>query len=231
MLKRYKDPKQELIEKEACPRCKREHVMKESPRSGDYFCSKCGYVSPFPYIDETSEFRNFAVDHGVKDKSRACNAGDDIVEVLGTGIAYDGSSKAKEMSRYMQRVASQQDPQVAKLKKHVHKIKNLGGLLQLSKVVIEAACKIFKEALDMHLADNQKSEPFDAACIYYACLSQKVPKTMKEIALASENLTKKEINKAADIVKNVPSLEKVYSNWADSVQQFCRQLNLPSDIQ
>ena len=87
----------DLIRKEKCPRCCKEHVMKESPQKGEYYCSNWGYVSDFPYIDNTLEHRQFEIQHGVKNDNRAMNVGDD--GSLFTCLKLDGSLESKKMMK------------------------------------------------------------------------------------------------------------------------------------
>ncbi|KAK8891462.1 hypothetical protein M9Y10_028671 [Tritrichomonas musculus] len=218
----------DLIQKEKCPNCGREHVIKESPRTGEYYCSNCGYVSDFPYIDETSEYRQFAIDHGVKDKSRSSNAGDEMVEELFTGIEYDGSAKSKKMARINQRI--QQDPKKAKLKHHVRSIRNLCGQLQLSKAISDRACELYKEAFDADLVKKKRGEALNVACIFYACQAEGYPKTMKEILAFTDNLSKREMDKEMETIKHLKSLENVQNYWENLLKRYCHALNLSKDV-
>ncbi|OHS98346.1 hypothetical protein TRFO_08929 [Tritrichomonas foetus] len=226
---RLPDQYRDLIEKEQCPFCGREHVIKESPRTGEYYCSNCGYVSDFPYIDETSEYRQFAMEHGVKDKSRSSNAGDEMVDELATGIEYDGSPQAKRMARLNQRI--QADPSITKLKIHVRNIRNLCGNLQLSRSISDRACKLFKEALDLGHTKNKKGEALNAACVYYACEDKGSPKNMSEILRFTDNLTKREMEKEMNTIKLLPSLENLEQKFEESMKRFCPSLGLGQDIQ
>ena len=218
----------DLIQKEKCPLCGKEHVIKESPRTGEYYCSNCGYVSDFPYIDETSEYRQFAMEHGVKDKSRSSNAGDDMVEELFTGIAYDGSSKSKRMARINQRI--QQDNSKTKLKHHVRRIRHLCGQLQLSKAISDRACELYKEAFDEDLVKKKKGEALNAACIYHACQAMGYPKTMNEILQFTENLSKAEMDKEMDTIKGLKSLENVQNYWENMLKRYCHSLDLSKEV-
>ena len=226
---RVRDIRRELIEKEKCPCWGLEHVIKENPRKGEYFCSKCGFVSDFPYIDETSEYRQFAMEHGVKDKSRSSGGGDEMVEELGTGVYYDGTAKSKKLAKLNQRL--QADPTINKLKKHVRNIKNICGNLLLSKTVSDRACKIFKEADEKGMTRQKKAEAVDAACIYYACQDKNTPKTMNEILQFTNNVSQHEMDNLMNEIKTLPSLESVGHHWENLVEKYAKALGLSKEFQ
>ena len=212
-----------------CPRC-RKQAMRDNSSTGEYFCSNCGFVSPHPFIDETSEYRQFALEHGVKNKSRTEFVGDDMVEDLGTGIQYDGSAKAKRRSLMNKRVTN--DPQQAKLRKHVKGIRAMAGLLGVEKQVADSACKLYKEALDQKVTGTKKGKAIDAACLYRACYIKRVPRGMASFEhIIGDRVTARELQAAIDVVNGLPSLIGVVEEWEYLVKRYIVELKLPAYIE
>jgi transcription initiation factor TFIIB len=67
--------------------------------------------------------------------------------------------------------------------------------LSLSEMVIERAALIYRRALDKSLIRGRSISSIAAASLYAACRDREVPRTLKDIAVAS-NLSRKEIAKS-----------------------------------
>jgi transcription initiation factor TFIIB len=202
--------------------------MKAFSNAGEWCCSICGFVSPSPVIDETSEYRQFALEHGVKNKPRAEFQGDDMVESLTTSVAYDGTQRARKLSLLNKRMTA--DQAQIRLTKHVKNIRKLGSQLGLEKSVSDRACKIFKEASEQNLTKTKKSEVIDAACVYHACKEKNVTKTM-EAFVDLIACTKRELNSAIETISSLTSLQNVGAGWENLVRQYTPILRLPSFIE
>ena len=112
-------------------------------------------VSDHPFIDETSEYRQFALEHGVKNKSRAEIMGDESIDGLGCGIAYDGTARTKRLEELLRRYIVEQG--AAKLKKHMKSIRNLSSHLGLDRSGTDRAWALYKEAVEADKTKTKKS--------------------------------------------------------------------------
>jgi transcription initiation factor TFIIIB Brf1 subunit/transcription initiation factor TFIIB len=202
--------------------------MKENSSAGEWCCAHCGYVAPCAVIDETSEYRQFAVEHGVKNKPRAEFVGDDMIEDLSTGVAYDGSKKAKRLADLHRRCTA--DPVRDRLAKHVKSIRKMGSALGIDKSIADRACKIYREASEANLTAKKKGEVIDAACLYYACrMNQRSQELGQFVAISSFNL--RELKSAIDALSSLESLSAAEDGREHYVRKYIPKLGLASYIE
>jgi transcription initiation factor TFIIB len=202
--------------------------MKDLASAGEHSCSECGYVAPHPYVDETSEYRQFALEHGVKNRSRAEFVGEEMYESLSTNVAYDGSARAKKLALTNRRITA--DPKTVRLQKHVKQIRSLGTQMSFDKTITDRACKLYKEALDAGVMKTKKGEAIDAACLFQACNEKGVRHSMDSFLERLRNVSKRELNSAMEVIKELPSLQNVEERWEGLIPQYAAQLSLPNVV-
>ena len=208
-----------------CPRCRRQS-LRDDPINGTRICANCGWVSAHSYIDETSEYRQFALEHGVKNKSRAAGMGDDMVESLGTSVQYDGSPRSKALAMQIRRMSV--DPGVAKLKRHVKSIRTIAGQLDIERSVADRACMIYKEASEANITKTKKGIAVDGACLFHACNEKGLSKPDKVfLEFFGGKVTKKEFHTACEALRKLPSIENVEQTWENLVKNYTGPLRLP----
>ena len=208
-----------------CPHC-RQQSMRIDDKHGDYVCTICGIVSPVPVYDSTSEYRNFAIEHGVKDKSRSSYSGDDNGSSLGTSIQKTGSKESKLLFDATQRYTT--DPKVAKLRKDLRRIQELANRLNLSKALARDAKNYFKEAQDRGLIKNQRKAAIDCVCIYFSCIKNHQSKRKEDIVAQAEDITMKDFN---NVVKNFDIISPGAVSFAELAKQDAERLAYQPYIQ
>lgn len=215
---------------ERCPHCK-QLTMRDDATAGEYVCMSCGRVSPHPFIDETSEYRQFALEHGVKNKLRAEHSGD--TEEYGTGVAYDGSSKAKRLALAIRRQNT--DPKMARIKKHSKTIRSMARRLNemnpfsgvgLEREIADHAIELFREASDAGLLDNKKGEVVDAACLDWACAAKGEDRGIDMFRQLLE-VSKRVYNAAREKIHELPSLQEMEQKWEGQIRGY----HLPENVE
>ena len=182
-------------------------------------------VSDHPFIDETSEHRQFAPEHGVKNKSRA-ERGD----VLGCDIARDGTERTKQVAKLLRRYTG--EPDAAKLEKHMKSIRNLSSLLGLDCSVTDRAWALYKEAVEADKTKRRKELAIDAACLFHACNEKGLAKTWTAFEqYIRDKVSKKEFNSACDALKELPSIQNLEQHWETLVKEYMGPLKLPRWIE
>lgn len=210
-----------------CPICKNK-TMRIYPNKGDYACSVCGYVSPFPYIDETSEYRQFALEHGVKDRSRSSYANDEVGGgELFTTAQYDGTDKTKRMQQQNMQIYRSENPNIMTIKRHVRNIRGICEQLNLEKSIKEEASKKIKEAIDLEITKKKKIEAVDAAAVFLTCKQNGNAKSMEDILQATENVTKREMDKAIHLLSE---LFQDGPGWETGVKNYKSSLNMSKEM-
>ncbi|KAH0792936.1 transcription factor TFIIB [Histomonas meleagridis] len=213
-----------------CPYCKSKS-MRESPNSGEYYCAKCGYISPHAYIDQTSEYRQFAIEHGVKDRSRSSYANDEAGEDLFTSVYYDGTDKSRKMAQLAMQNYRNSDPQKMTLKKHVRNIRLICESLNLEKSIKESASKTIKQALEKEIAKKKKIEAMDAAAVFLSCEASGNAKSMVDILQATNNVTKRDLDKAIHQLRELYQIDANGPGWETEVKKYIPTLHLSKDVE
>lgn len=209
-----------------CPHC-RKYTMIVNDKAGQLVCTICGVCAKTPLYDETSEYRNFAVEHGVKDKSRSSYSGDANASDLGTGIELKGTKRSKEFNEIQRRMT--QDPKLVNLKKAMKRIQQLGDDLKLSKSIITGAQSIYKEALDAGLIKNQKKMAIDAVCIYYSCIKNEQSRTLDDVLEQCQGITKKDFDNTYKSLSDLQTL-KITVSAAELAKFDSKKLGFPPYI-
>ena len=221
-----------------CIRCHKTAV-RDDPTTGNYVCMECGMVGDNPYIDETSEHRQFALEHGVKNKSRTEYDGDGTIEILGTSTAWDGKPETRARLLRQKRITT--DKQTERIMKHAKQIRQMQNALNLERAVADRACKIMKDALlfeDGKIAKSIKPNAiFDATCIRYACMERGISKTAEDLGVMLKNLgfeigkSGRKLEKAYEELRKLPALKTITDNWENQVKNFTGPLRLPKAIE
>ena len=175
-----------------CPHC-RAYSMRIDDKHGYYVCTACGIVNPIPIYDQTSEYRNFAVEHGVKDRSRSSYSGDSTGESLGTSVQRTGSKESKLLYEATQKFTT--DKEATKLRKNLRCIQELTNSLNLSKEIQRDAQEYFKKQQDENLLPkNARKEAIYAVCVYFACIKNKQSKRKEDIIKEVSDVTSKDFS-------------------------------------
>ena len=208
-----------------CPHC-RQQSMRIDDKHGDYVCTICGIVSDVPVYDSTSEYRNFAIEHGVKDKSRSSYSGDDNGSSLGTSIQKTGSKESKLLFDATQRYTT--DPKVTKLRKDLRRIQELANRLNLSKALARDAKEFFKKAQDKGLITNQRKGAIDCVCIYYSCIKNHQSTRREDIIAEAEDVT---INDFKNVLKKLEPISPGSISFSELAKRDAERLGYPPYIQ
>lgn len=199
-----------------CPHC-HTFSMIVNDKTGLLVCNKCGVCADTPLYDETSEYRNFAVEHGVKDKSRTGYSGDANAADLGTAIQLTGSKNSKLLSDLNKKIV--QDSKLIKLKKAMRRISQLVEDMNLGKPIASKAQEIYKNALDNGLLHNQKLVAVDAVCVYYACIHRKQAIDIADVLKYRDEITLKDFHNVEKSLDSLPDL-KVTTSFAEVAAGF-----------
>ncbi|KAL5702105.1 hypothetical protein ACHQM5_027363 [Ranunculus cassubicifolius] len=226
-----------------CFDCKMNTNITYDHTSGDTICLECGLVLEAHSIDESSEWRNFAVDCNSaadNDPNRVGFASNPLLDHnhLSTGISKAPNStkdglgfSSSVVYRYQNRGGSNQD-QV--LIKGFETIGVMCDRLNLVTTVKDRANEIYKTVEDRKTIKGRKNQDaILAACLHIACQEEHKPRTLKEFVSVANGATIKEIRKARmkiekdfkqDMGENVEVVESVHAT--DFVSRFCSHLDL-----
>lgn len=230
---------------EQCYECGSFDIV-EDWKNGHDVCRSCGLVLKERIIDVESEWRTFLDDESGRDKSRVDRVQNPLFEAsvltnVGRG-ASDGMAAAIARRHKIGKLSVAD----SLLLDAIHRIEKLCERLRIHGAVINRAKEIFKAYADVVTNDSTqdgnrvprrrvlKTSEIDdivAGSVFHACRVASIPRTMKEICVASR-LTKKDVGM---IVRRISSaLPESATNGnvsiCDYAAHFCNLLGLPNAV-
>jgi transcription initiation factor TFIIB len=116
------------------------------------------------------------------------------------------------------------------LKLALSELKRVSSYLKLPSNVEEEASRMYTRAVQQNLVRGRSMESVVAGCVYAACRRQGVPRTLDELAEASD-VEKKEVGRTYRFVTRELGIKILPSNPADYVPRFASSLNLSPETQ
>jgi transcription initiation factor TFIIB len=163
-----------------CPECHSLNIILDHAR-GENVCAKCGLVVSEHLIDTKREgHRAFSMEEKKK-RDRTGSPVNALLPYLGLTTIIDTSG---QLSQRMRRIIKWNTRMCWKNRNMLiaaTEIKRIGGLLYLPLRVKEYAAKIYRRAFKKDLLRGRSIKSMVVACLYYACRSEKIPRTLIEI--------------------------------------------------
>ncbi|XP_044962054.1 transcription initiation factor IIB-like [Hordeum vulgare subsp. vulgare] len=226
-----------------CPECHRATEVVLDHATGDTICTECALVLDAHYIDECSEWRNFADDGGGDDRdpSRVGASRDPFLNAkLSTVIVYSNKSSAtgvgaNALPRMSVRDADASAASENTLVDGFRGIADMADRLGLVATIRDLAKETFKKLYDAKGSPRgRKRDAVYAACLYIACRNLGMPRTYKELAsvTAGGAESKKDIGKMTTHIKRLLGEEdgQVMDigvvSASDYLRRFCSRLGL-----
>ena len=111
----------------------------------------------------------------------------------------------------------------------IDELERVGNALNLPKVVIDEAARIFTQATKAGFTRGRSIMITVAVSIYAACREMKVPRTIEEISKATR-IDNVELGKAYRALLSKVKIEVPVMDPKDYVERIGRMLNLPDEI-
>ena len=217
-----------------CPECGSVNLIYDEQR-GEITCNDCGLVIEKEMVDLGQEWRQF--DEGPKkgrggaplslqkfDKGLTTNIGEisDIYKL--------GEKRIKKYSRlkkWQERVHTSIE---RNLRLAMSELRKVASFLNLPNIVKEEASRVYNFVLQRGLVRGRSMESVIAACIYASCRTYNIPRTLDEIANASD-VERKEIGRTYRFITRKLSLNVTPSNPKDYIARFASVLHLSPKAQ
>ena len=219
-----------------CPECGATNLKVNRDR-GEVACRECGLVLEDTMVDFEQEWREF--DAEAAEKKRRTGApmsythfDQGLGTEVGTKADYyklGGGNKNKffRLRKWQQRISTAIE---RNLKLALSELKRVSSYLKLPSNVEEEASRMYTRAVQKNLVRGRSMESVVAGCVYAACRRQGVPRTLDEIAEASD-VEKKEVGRTYRFVTRELDIKILPSNPADHVPRFASRLNLSAETQ
>src|ERR687886_2512024 len=193
-------PSPQPLQPSNCPMCKHHLRIITDPNTGEIICSRCGMVvsDRIQNINQP-EWRAFSnAEH--EDRSRTGIPASLAIYDMGLATVIGradrdatGRKIDATMHATMQRLRTWDSrthvrPSDKSLMHALNELQILEDKLALPYVVVEKAAYIYRKAHDRKLARGRRVSELIAASIYAACREMSTPRTLKDIAAASNKI-------------------------------------------
>ena len=218
-----------------CPECGSINLVYEGDR-GEIICRDCGLVVEEKMLDLGREWRQF--EEGNKkgrggapltmqkfDRGLTTNIGEgsDIYQLSGE----KSRKKFFRLKKWKERVSTSIE---RNLRLALAELRRIAENLHLPNVVREEASRVYNLVLQKGLVRGRGMESVIAACVYAACRTYNLPRTLDEIAAASD-MERKEIGRTYRYIARALPLKINPSAPKDYIPRFASILNLSPKTQ
>lgn len=218
-----------------CPECNSIHLTYDEQR-GEVICNDCGLVVEEKMVDTGQELHG-QFDKGEKkgrggaplsmqkfDKGLTTNVGEisDIYK-----LEAGQTRKFLRLKKWQERVSTSIE---RNLRLAMAELRRVASFLNLPTVVRDEASRVYNFVLQRGLVRGRSMESVIAACIYAACRSYNIPRTLDEIANASD-VERKEIGRTYRFVIRKLAIRVTPSNPKDYISRFASILHLSPKTQ
>ena len=218
-----------------CPECNSINLTYDDQR-GEIICNDCGLVIEEKMVD-TGQETHGSSDKGEKkgrggapmsmqkfDKGLTTNVGEisDIYK-----LESGQTRKFLRLKKWQERVSTSIE---RNLRLAMAELRRVASFLNLPSVVKDEASRVYNFVLQRGLVRGRSMESVIAACIYAACRSYNIPRTLDEIANASD-VERKEIGRTYRFIIRKLQIKVTPSSPKDYISRFASILHLSPKTQ
>jgi transcription initiation factor TFIIB len=218
-----------------CPECKGINLSLDSQK-GEIICNDCGLIIEDKMVytgqegggqfDKTEKKGRGGAPLSMQkfDKGLTTNVG-----VTSDMYKLDSSKSRKFMrlKKWQERVSTSIE---RNLRLAMADLRRVSSFLNLPNVVRDEAARVYNHVLQRGLVRGRSMESVIAACIYAACRSYNIPRTLDEIASASD-VERKEIGRTYRFVMRKIGMKTKPSSPKDYISRFGSVLHLSPKTQ
>ncbi|WP_280586507.1 transcription initiation factor IIB family protein [Halorubrum sp. Boch-26] len=203
--------------------------------SAERVCADCGLVVEADRIDHGPEWRSFDDDDANPKRTGAPLTRSRHDRGLSTEIGRSTRVKGRKRRR-LARMRTQHNRAQISTKRDRNKvyayteIRRLTGVLELPDSVRDTACTLFDSAQDESLLRGRSLEGFAAACVYVACRTADVARTVGEVC-AEAKATEDEHRAAFDAMNRELGLPIGPTGPAEYLPRFASDLGCSADVE
>ena len=203
--------------------------------SAERVCADCGLVVEADRIDHGPEWRSFADDDTNPKRTGApltrCRHDRGLSTEIGRSTRVKGRKRRRLARMRTQHNRAQISTKRDRNKVYAYtEIRRLTGVLELPDSVRDTACALFDSAQEESLLRGRSLEGFAAACVYVACRTADVARTVGEIC-AEAKATEDEHRAAFDAMNRELGLPIGPTGPAEYLPRFASDLGCSTDVE
>lgn len=219
-----------------CPVCSSVDI-RENSETAEIICQSCGAVIEEDMVEESAEARAFTAEEREKRK----RTGSPLTYTkhdrgISTQIGHGGSlSEVSPQKRGQYHRIRRWDRRIAEsrsrnLRFALSELQKLVDDLNLPKSVHEEAARLYDKAIEQETVKGRKIEKIVAALVLLVARSQSVPRTLREVAEASD-IDKRELGKNYRYVARELDLRIIPARPEDFIPRFGSKLDFSGHAQ
>jgi len=218
-----------------CPECNSINLTYDE-QQGEIICNDCGLLIEEKMVD-TGQEAGGQFDKGQKkgrggaplsmqkfDKGLATNIGE-ISDIY--RLEAGQTRKFLRLKKWQERVSTSIE---RNLRLAMSELRRVASFLSLPSVVRDESARVYQFVLQRGLVRGRSMESVIAACIYAACRSYNIPRTLDEIANASD-VPRKEIGRTYRFIIRKLGIKVKPSSPKDYISRFSSILHLSPKTQ
>jgi transcription initiation factor TFIIB len=220
-----------------CSRCGKKSMLMDEV-TGEQFCAKCGYVLPKKVDESGPERKSYSTIGGI-DTARtgaptSLTRHDKGLSTVINPANRDASGKplSASMKSTITRLRtwdsrSQANASVDRnLRLALSELDRLKDKLVISSITFEKAAYIYRKALERKLVRGRSISAMIAASLYAACRDTEIPRTLKDVAEAS-NVKRKDISRCYRLLHQELELKMPVVDSVQCVAKISSKLKIP----
>lgn len=189
-----------------CPECGSTRLMRDY-ECAELVCMDCGYVIAAKIADRGPEWRAFddeqrakrtrvgaPLTYTIHDKGLSTMIDWHDRDIYGKGLSPGQKAQVYRLRKWQRRIRVS-DATERNLAFALSEITKIANNLNLPKNILETASLIYRKAVKERLIRGRSIQGVTSAAIYLACRQCGLPRTLEEIAQAS-NVNKKEVGRS-----------------------------------
>ena len=214
-----------------CPEC----AGRTRVESAERVCTECGLVVEADRIDHGPEWRSFADDDTNPKRTGAPLTRSRHDRGLSTEIGRSTRVKGRKRRR-LARMRTQHNRARIATKRDRNKvyayteIRRLTGALELPASVRDTACTLFDSAQSESLLRGRSLEGFACACVYVACRTADIARTVGELCAAAK-ASEAEHRAAFDAMNRELGLPIGPTSPVEYLARFASELDCSTDVE
>ncbi len=220
-----------------CPECGSIDLVYDDQK-GEIHCKKCGLVVEEKMVDTGQEFLGKSEGSDDKkgrggaplsrqkfDKGLTTNVGgiSDIYKLKGS----KQTRKFLRLKKWQERVSTSIE---RNLRLAMAELRRVASFLSLPNVVKDEASRLYNFVLQRGIVRGRSMESVIAACVYAACRQYSIPRTLDEVAEASD-VERKEIGRTYRFIVRKMDIDIKPASPKDYIPRFATMLNLSPKTQ
>ncbi len=225
----------------ACPECGSTRLMRDY-ECAELVCMNCGYVIAAKLTDRGPEWRAFddeqrtkrtrvgaPLTYTIHDKGLSTIIDWHDRDIYGKGLSPGQKAQVYRLRKWQRRIRVS-DATERNLAFALSEITKIANTLNLPKNILETASLIYRKAVKEKLIRGRSIQGVTSAAIYLACRQCGLPRTLEEIAQAS-NVSKKEVGRSyrfliKELGYSIPPLKP-----SQYITKFSNQLTMQGKVE